>query len=77
MAFARMATIWIGATAVLAALGFTSSAAYLWTFTSCEGNAECMGSFTTFLLFAFVLLIIGIALVMLGRRLSKSKLGHF
>ena len=73
MAFVRIAMILIGATGILAALAFICSAAYLWTFTSCEGDTECMGTFATFLVFAFVLLPIGVTPVMVGRSLSNPK----
>ena len=71
MAFVRIATILVGASGVLAALAFICSAVYLWTFTSCEGNSECTGTFGSLLLFAVVLLPIGPTLVLLGRNPSN------
>jgi uncharacterized membrane protein len=73
MAIARVAAILMGAIALLAALGFISWSAYTWNFTQCRGDAECMGSFATFLLIAVVLLPIGVTLVMVGRSLPNPK----
>lgn len=67
MAIARMAALWTGATALLGALGLSAGATYLWFFTSCAGDAECMGSFVTLFLFALVLSILGVLLVIVGR----------
>jgi hypothetical protein len=67
MTIVRTAARWLGATTLLAALGFVSWAAYLWVLTPCGGDAECMGSFAAFLLYALGLLIVGALLLLASR----------
>jgi hypothetical protein len=73
MAFARMATIWIGAIALLVAFGLASWGGYLWMLTPCKAHTECARSASRFLMHSSVLVIAGTALMVLGRRLRESK----
>jgi hypothetical protein len=67
MAIARMVAFYAGATALMGALGFVASAIYWSLLSSCAGNAECLGSEATFLLFAVVLSFLGVLLIAISR----------
>src|SRR5579864_3690354 len=73
MALARSAAIWIGAAALLAALGLASRAGYLWFLTPCKGNTGCMRSASTSLMDSSAMVIVGTALMVLGRRPPETK----
>ena len=67
MAFVRMVAFYVGAIALVGALGFVASAIYWSLLSSCVGNAECIGSEATFLLLAVVLAFLGALLIAVSR----------
>jgi hypothetical protein len=67
MTIASRVAFYVGATALMGALGFVSSAIYLSVLSSCTGDAECIGTEATFLVVALALAVLGALLVTVGR----------
>jgi hypothetical protein len=72
MAIANKVMLYVGSIALLGAFGFISWTTYLWILTPCNGDAECMGSTVTFVLFAFALSVVGAILITAGRSYDQN-----